>query len=144
MIVKYDEIEITYIESENKWRCEIRGRERNFESLAKAKEAIDRPAPEEKTPFTRVEVLMRRRYGDATYKRATLTSEAEVGRYGRGRHYWGIVDGSREKIEADLLFLCNAPNLKRIEKLAELQKKIDALEHEQQEINNSMDKWSEN
>jgi hypothetical protein len=46
---------ITYNEKENKWEFTLRGRDRSAESLAKAKEFIERPVPEEKAkPFKKI------------------------------------------------------------------------------------------
>jgi hypothetical protein len=43
MTITHDDITITYDEKDNRWHFELRGRQRSAESLAKAKEFIDKP-----------------------------------------------------------------------------------------------------
>lgn len=53
LTVTHNKIEITYNEARNVWTFTLRGRERSADSLAKAREAIDRPPPKESKPFER-------------------------------------------------------------------------------------------
>ena len=48
LTVEYSGITIEYIEDDNKFRFELRGRERKAESLKQAKEWIDKPEPVKK------------------------------------------------------------------------------------------------
>lgn len=53
--VKHDDVLITYHEADNAWKFTLRGRDRSAESLAKAKEFIDRPVSAEKAkPFQKI------------------------------------------------------------------------------------------
>lgn len=70
----HDGVKITYNESRNVWEFELRGRCRSAESLAKAKEAIDKPVPEKTKPFERFDAWFNS-YGE--WLRATVTSISE-------------------------------------------------------------------
>lgn len=75
IVTTYEGTEINYVESENRWHFELRGRSRSTESLAKAKEAIDAPEPKEKEkPFNRVAVYFFKYQGPIT---GVVTSIAE-------------------------------------------------------------------
>ena len=94
--VTYDGIEIEYLEADDKWCFELRGRERKADTLAKAKEAIDKPAPQEKT-FVPIKAYFREGLGsDMRFKEATITSLAEVSGYD-GQQVWYTVNGKRGK-----------------------------------------------
>ena len=97
----YNDVEVTYQETENVWRCELRGRERTFPSLAKAKQAIDKPEPSEKAPFTRVKGWIQQ-YN--LFKRVEVTSIAEMPRYSTGIYVWCVIDGARQKQRADNIY----------------------------------------
>lgn len=51
MTTTHNGIEIEYLEREDLWQFELYGRERKVESLAAAKEAIDKPRPSRKAAF---------------------------------------------------------------------------------------------
>ncbi len=51
MKVTHSEIEIEYDEASNRWKFELRGRSRSAESLAKAKEAIDKVPADKQSKF---------------------------------------------------------------------------------------------
>ncbi|HXQ38129.1 MAG TPA: hypothetical protein VN843_29260 [Anaerolineales bacterium] len=59
-LVEYGGIQILYLEDVNKWRFELRGRERKADSLKQAKEWIDKPEPVKKAskPFERFEAYL--------------------------------------------------------------------------------------
>lgn len=61
----YRDIEIVYIESDDRWNFTVNGRERNRESLVKAKESIDRALDNEvkERPWKPFEAWFSERYG---------------------------------------------------------------------------------
>lgn len=53
--VTHNDVTIVYYEDDDVWRFTLRGRDRSADSLAKAKEAIDKPVPKEKAkPFEKI------------------------------------------------------------------------------------------
>lgn len=54
MNITHNGTEITYDEPSNTWKFVLRARDRSVESLAKAKEMIDRPVPEKAKPFEKI------------------------------------------------------------------------------------------
>jgi hypothetical protein len=122
----YSNIDITYDESANRWRFELRGRERSSESLKKAKEAIDRPAndPSEKPAFIPQQAYYRD-CGSAVYGVVTVTSMAE-NRYNT-QEYWIIGSKSRRKVASHNLFNVSPENTALVAKINETVKAIDDL-----------------
>ena len=82
LTIVHDNITIEYIEADNVFRFELRGRERKAESLTQAKEWIDKPAPVKKPTkkFERFQVVFSGGYM-GYHKRSrsvvTVTSVAE-------------------------------------------------------------------
>lgn len=128
--VTYGGVEIVYVERENRWRFELRGRERSSESLEKAKEAIDRPEPQEKKPFTRVSAWVSKYSG---FEKVEVTSIAEGG-YGHTR-VWTVGTGGRRGKERskESASLCypSPENDEKVAKWLELSKQIDSLREQQ-------------
>ena len=122
-------VEITYDEGRNLFCFELRSRARTADSLRAAKEAIDKPRPKEKKPFTRFKAWRSRPYS-MEWEPVEVTSIAEA-RYGSATEAW-ITDkkGSREKTGAYSLFPCNEQNNELIASMLEVQKKIDTLTKE--------------
>jgi len=88
---------ITYDEQENKWTFTLRGRDRSAESLAKAKEIIDKPVPAEKAkPFEKIPAWLFKYDGD-TPERIEVTGIAEDRGYGGGQRVWIKHRGNRSK-----------------------------------------------
>ena len=54
----YQDIAIEYDEQSNAWKFELRGRSRGADSLAKAKEAIDKEPVEKRKPFPKFEAWL--------------------------------------------------------------------------------------
>ena len=108
-VVEYGGIEIEYLEDVNKWRFELRGRERKADSLKAAKEAIDKPDPKEKSSFQPIEgwVSADRWDSSSQWEKVKVTSIAEGGRYGTSNvEVWIVKNGKRKreyasKIHAD-------------------------------------------
>jgi hypothetical protein len=140
--VTYDGVEITYNESRDRWTFELRGRERSAESLAKAKEAIDKPEPKEKAPFARISAYMKsygdymKSYGDK-FQKVEVTSVAEDD-YGTPR-VWTVRNGDRRKERADSLYCANAKNESLIAEYEALQTEIKALEEKSRALVNKME-----
>lgn len=78
--IVHSDVPITYNEQANKWFFTLRGRDRSAESLAKAKEIIDKPVPVEKAkPFEKIPAWLFK-YNSLPQK-VTITGIAERGDY---------------------------------------------------------------
>lgn len=89
MKTNYNGTDIAYQERENNWIFELRGRERVAESLAAAKEAIDKPysAKADGPQFERFPAWVKY---DGTLRLCTVTSEA-YSRY-HSKMFWITLD----------------------------------------------------
>jgi hypothetical protein len=130
----YDGIEITYNEIADTWHFELRGRDRSARTLAKAKEAIDKPDPKEKT-FKPVDVYYGGGYDGGRYVTARVTSVADAP-HGREEYLWctKLPNGSRSKESSSRFFKINEKNKllvaaidQHYEQVKELREKIEAL-----------------
>jgi hypothetical protein len=118
VVVTYQGIEITYHEQDNLWVFELRGRERKVGSLAQAKEAIDKPAPEGKKKFERIAAYKQSYNGMI---KGEITSLAE-------RDYaWFSVDGKRTKEMVCSLYVANSDNAALIDAIATYEKERNRL-----------------
>jgi hypothetical protein len=130
--VTYGGVEITYLEREDKWRFELRGRERSSESLAKAKEAIDRPDPPEKKPFKRISAWVNKYSG---FAKVEVTSIAESS-YGHTQ-VWvtgtgtGWRHGKERSKESASMVYPSPQNDAKVEEWMALSKQIDTLRERQ-------------
>jgi hypothetical protein len=133
LTVTYDGVEIRYEERSDRWKFCLRGRERSADSLAKAKEAIDKPEPKEKKPFERISAYYQKGWGGGFIK-VQITSIAEDSPYGSRTDVWINNEGTREKKPASSLYAITPANEKLIADwtVAETQRK--ALEQEQRDI----------
>ena len=96
MKTEHNGIEISYDENKNSWLFDLRGRSRSADSLAKAKEAIDKEPKEKRAQtFPRTEAYLWNYEG---FKVVTVTSVAEEGYYGAGKSFW-VNDGTKRKKE---------------------------------------------
>lgn len=102
MTTTHRDIEITYDEKDNRWHFELRGRQRSADSLAKAREFIDKPVTEkEEKPFKPISAWFWD-YRDEPHK-VIVTSIAEHRGYGYAQAW--IKDGKdRGKADARHLF----------------------------------------
>lgn len=99
----YDGVEIEYDEHKDVWRFELYGKERHCQTLLKAKEMIDAPAPKEKKSFQPAQALLKDYRG---VNEVTVTSEAES-----GREFWvKNKKGERSKESASYLFFLGPAN----------------------------------
>ena len=109
VVVKYAGVEITYNEDTNRWNFELRGRERNAESLAAAKKAIDAPEPMKKASFERIKVYMFERWkADGTGVESVEVTSVADSRY--GTEVWIVNAGRREKVRADAVYVATPEN----------------------------------
>lgn len=94
--VVHSDITITYNEGEDKWQFTLRGRDRSAESLAKAKEYIDKPLPPEKAkPFEKIPAWFIP-YSDEPQK-VVVTGIAERERFSSDVAVWITNNGKRSK-----------------------------------------------
>lgn len=136
-------MEIVYVERDDKWNFTVNGRERNLESLAKAKESIDRALNYERKerpwkPFT----AYYKRYSGDDFQLVTVTSQADPGRYNSGVYFWISKQDGRKKERSKEsqfdLYAATPENEQRIARWRELDTQIDALSKEQRELQESM------
>ena len=124
--VNYDGVEITYLEKDDKWTFTLRGRERSAESLAKAKEAIDKPAPEAKKAFERIPAIKVNYSG--IVKRGEITSIAESRAYSNRKEVWFTNGEGRRKEDASEMYSVTPENDRLIAEHAERKSQIANLE----------------
>jgi hypothetical protein len=139
--VTYDGVEIIYRENDDRWQFELRGRERSAESLAKAKEAIDKPEPVKKVAFERMKAYVRPRYGNVDkYLMGEVTSIAEGRNFSNRREVWVVVGKDREKRDEFYVFEISAANDATLAEIARLAKEIEALEEQKKAAHGRMQK----
>lgn len=130
--VEHNGIIIHYNETLNRWEYNLRNRDRWAETLAKAKAAIEKPPPEEKKQFKRVECWFYKGQWDGGWKRVTVTSVAETT---YGRDYVWVSDGERRSKErAKDLYPCGFQNDPKIAKSTELLKQISEIRKEEEKL----------
>ena len=123
--VKYKEVEIVYSEENSRFEFELRGKERYAESLAKAKEAIDKPVPGPAgKKFEPVRALFRSFRG---VKPGTITSIAESGY--RSQEVWFTQDEDKRRSKQSLSDMCeeSESNLLLYKESQALDKESDSL-----------------
>lgn len=106
--IVYNNVEIIYDENDNVWRFELRGRQRSTESLAKAKEAIDKPLPVGKKKFERFSAYLARH--DSGFKIVEVTSIADGPSWRNKTEVWITFDGNRQKVGLDDLYAVTPEN----------------------------------
>lgn len=133
---EYGGVEVSYVERENHWEFELRGRLRNAPSLAKAKEFIDREPKEKRKPFERFECYYSSYSGEP--RLVTVTSYA--GRGYSGHEFWIINSrGSREKVRASSLYLVNAANDQKLAEIKALDGQCEQIRQKQNAITESLE-----
>ena len=119
-------IPIEYIEQEAVFCFELRGREKKVESLKKAKELIDAPAPKDKKPFTKVKAW----YSDygSELEPIEITSLAEGSNLESPGTYCWIMNGkSRRKVRCSIVYLTSPENDALVENYNRLKEEIAEL-----------------
>jgi hypothetical protein len=123
--ITYSDVVITYDERADVWRFELRGRDRHAESLLKAKEAIDKPAPEPKgKPFERFKAYIGD-YGN-TFTEIEVLSVAADGY--RGLELWVNSKRGRRKEKAGDIYPITPENTAAVQRIAELSEQVKTLE----------------
>jgi len=121
----YRDIEIIYRETENVWNFTVNGKERNRESLLKARESIDNALDKEvkEKPWQPFDAYLCR-FGDI--ERVKVTSEADSGY--SGKRYWIVrSDKKRVRESGHNLYAVNAENDRLLAEWRELDARIDQL-----------------
>lgn len=129
----YREVEIVYVESQDKWNFTVNGRERNSDSLAQAKESINRSLDYEKKerpwkPFPAYHQDYNR-----DFEPVTITSIADKS-YGSRTYYWVSNGKKRSKESGHELYAATPENEQRITRWRELDKEVDRLEDEKRQL----------
>lgn len=138
--VAYDGIEITYDESSDSWKFELRGRARSAESLAKAKEYIDKPIPADKKAFARIPAVYMRYY-DATPDTGEITSIAETPRYSSLSEVWFVgSDKARKKLNARDMYNTHDENKRKMAQIVSNQAEVKRLNEASRELYNALEK----
>lgn len=142
---EYSGIEIQYLEESNKWEFTLRGRTRTADSLAKAKEFIDKQ-PKPKVAFQPFSAYRqagwKARESGELYDTVEVTSFAGTSHgYGSGnRREWWIRNSEdrREKVWESELFVINGKNAAIIDRLKALTKERENLNKRETELKNEM------
>lgn len=134
MKTEYNGIEITYDETKNVWRFELRGRTRSAESLAKAKEAIDKePADKRKQEFPRFDAYLCA-YGD-NFSVVTVTGIAESRGWSTEHEFWvKNANGDRSKQRFKSLFPVNDTNTAIVEEAKRISEEVAKLEERRRNV----------
>lgn len=132
---------IAYNESRNRWEFALRGRDRSSDSLASAREMIDKPAPKEAKPFARIPAWEVRHGGTPSH--VEITGIAESGFRSSGVYVWiKDANGSRRKEDAEIRLypscehndaIC-AEIIKHRKEMDELGKKCETLRNKLQPL----------
>lgn len=139
----YRDVEIVYVERDDRWNFTVNGRERNSDSLAQAKESIDRSLDYERKerPWKPFAAYLKKYSGD-DFQAVTVTSQADPGRYNTGLYFW-VTKGpkkERSKESAFDLYVVSPENIQKIARWRELDKEIDRLGGEQRKLNEEMER----
>lgn len=133
----YNGIEITYDEYADLWRFELRGRERKAETLVKAKEAIDKPEPREKT-FKPIEAWTNRGYETLRFVKSNITSITN----GDVDSVWCSIEGRRSKESLSRFYEVSRENDELVQKIADISEQRDELHKKAKELAGQLKKLS--
>jgi hypothetical protein len=143
----YNGTEITYNERTDRWEFELRGSSRSAETLSKAKEVIEKPAPKDKTPFTRTPAFYRGYSGDG-YQKVEVTSIANSSSLYGGKEVWVSIptanakrgDGrpERTKVRTSDLRAYVPENVELVDKMRVTSDAIAKLENEKTRLAEQM------
>lgn len=144
--VVYSNTTIEYLEDENKFRFELRGRERKADSLKQAKEWLDRPEPVKKTAknFKPIQVVLANGgYSDNGYhkKHRTVVTVTSIpaDRYrneaNNPSHAWvSHENNTRSKEGVHNLYLIHDTNAKRWEEYDSLVVEGERIEEQKKKV----------
>jgi hypothetical protein len=142
LTLEYGGVKIEYLEDANKWRFELRGRERKAESLQQAKEWIDKPEPTRKPSktFKRFEALFSGGWtsygslGHAKENRVVVTVTSAASDVFRGTNTpsaaWILKGKERSKEAVGKLFEISQENSEKWKKFDAYKEEIARLEKE--------------
>lgn len=136
--VEYKEVEIVYSEENSRFEFELRGKERYSESLAKAKETIDKPvAGLGGKKFEPVRALFNSSWGVLP---GTITSIAAKNGYGRSNEVWFVQDENKGRSKELLsnMYEESESNLRLCEESKALEKEANSLRRKAEVRRNSM------
>lgn len=137
--VEYKGITLTYSEANNRWEFVLRGRERWSDSLKLAKEAIDKPVPEDKKPFTRIKCYRLGRHTDEELEIVEVTSIAAARWGGAATEGWITIGGThRAKEYLTNLYPMTERNAKLIHQIKVLNGKIEDLQKSRNGFKNKL------
>lgn len=132
----HNETVITYDESRNVWSFTMRDQDRSTESLAKAKEFIDRPEPVKAKPFEKIPAWIFK-YSEGP-KRVEVTGIAEG--HSSRQKVWiknSKGGGSKEDV-AYYIYPSNTENDDKVSDILEKMKEIKAIEKRVSELKESL------
>ena len=127
--VVHSDTTITYNEREDKWQFTLRGRDRSADSLAKAKEYIDKPVAAEKAkPFEKIDAWFFEYTDDP--KKVQVTGIAES-RYSSSPEVWINSKEGRKRVQVRYkLFVANEQNDTTVGQMVARKNQIDLLRKE--------------
>lgn len=140
--VTYNETEITYDERANVWRFILRGINRHSDTLAKAKEAIDKPPPKKKSQFKRFDAFYWQSWGGPALVEVTSIADhlpgyrVEVHISYKDKDHRGF--RQRSRVQADDIFPCDAIVNGYANDWRALEKEIETLKEKQSRIRAGM------
>lgn len=135
----YRDVEIVYVERDDKWNFTVNGRERNSDSLTQAKESIDRSLDYEKKERPWRPFAAYHKDYNQDFVPVTVTSVADRG-YGSSTYYWISKNKKRSKESEFELFAATPENEQKIVRWRELGKQIDRLDAEQRKLVEEMER----
>lgn len=137
--VKYEGIDITYDEGDNRWKFVLRNRHRSADSLSKAKEAIDKPVEEKaEKPFARTPIFFSR-YGEE-FLEGDATSVADNDRYSATKYVWVVSGKERCKVATYSCIPRTEANVAIVNEWKELDKQAEAIREKQGDLESRLTK----
>jgi hypothetical protein len=119
-VLVHRKIQIGYDEDTNRWEFEQGGREYTAESLAKAREDLDKLIDkQEKKNFQRIAAWHRRGWNHPEFQMVEVTSIGPH-HFGPPSEAWIAIAGRREKVRVDSLYKCTPELLELIKQSEEL------------------------
>lgn len=129
-------ITITYHEGDDRWDFVLRGRERREDTLANAKEAIDKPVKEKRKAFERMACWVR--IWSNQPEKVIVTSIGQ-GKYGSCNAWATAPNGSRSRYLTTDLYPCDIPtNQEKMARMLEICKTMQDLINEKQKLSDKM------
>ena len=140
--VKYSGVGIEYIESSDRWRFELDGRERHADTLKNAKAAIDAPPKTKKQPFQRFEAYKFDHWSSEGFVKVTVTSYAEPRSYSNHVSDAWITNakGDREKVSLSILIKVTPANENLIEQWKEFGKQEREAHKQKEKISEKLER----